>query len=203
MKCYRKYIILVLAVLLLASCSQQKEDDQKTSGLTIEPLELNKKEKVLINKTGVNFIRYFKLNGHLKKNEDLKIELDKYVNGKKTDESMSSTNEPNLTFQDDILSFGIQTLQEEKKLILFMGLTNGISSTTESKNKITASSYGNVLNKKIKLIKESPVYLAAWMGTSKNEIHGGFEDEEGKFPDAVKQSELAFVYKITLVHREK
>ena len=193
---------------MLTSCSQQKEvvkikTSSNTSGLTIEPLKLNKKEKVLIEKTGVNFIEYFKLTGHLKKTEDIKIELEKYVNGKNNGESISSSDEPNLTFQDDILSFGIQRLQEGKELNLLMGMPSGYSSTIQPIQKIKLSSYGKVLNKKIKLIKDTPVYLAAWMGTTKNEMHGGIEDEKGNFPEAIKQSEIAFLYKITVIDRKK
>lgn len=185
---------------MLAACSQQKGE---ASVLTIEPLILKDKEKVLINKTGVNFIEYFKLNGHLEKNEDLKIELVKYVNGKNTGETISSSNETKVSFKDEILSFGIQTLQEGKELNLLLGIPDGLSSNVQPINSATMTSYGNVLNKKIKLIKDTPVYLAAWMGTSKSQLSGGLENEEGKFPSAFKDSELAFVYKITLIDRKK
>jgi len=196
--------MLVIAVFMLAACSTSKQNVAvKTTDLTIEPLKLSSKEKTLISKTGLQFIQYYKLNGRLQKNEDLKLELVKYENGKNTGELMSTSDEPKNTFHNEILSFGTQLLQEEKELNVLMGIQSGISSTTQPVKNISVSSYGSVLNKKIKLIKGKPVYLAAWMGTSKNAISGNLEDAEGKFPNVMKQSELAVVYKITLVDRKK
>ncbi|MBS4172853.1 hypothetical protein [Bacillus sp. FJAT-49736] len=203
MKSYRKYIMLILTMILLTSCSQPEQKEQKNAGLTIEPLFLNKKEQTLVSKTGVSSIEYFILNGHLKKNEDLKMELEKYVNGQNTNETMSSWDEPQRTFDNRILSFGVQSMHEGNGINLLIGLTEGLSRTSEPTNNIIASSQGNILREKVKLIKGKPVYLAAWVGSSKNEIQSVVQTEDWTLPTFIKESELAFVYKITIVDRKK
>ena len=67
---------------------------------------------------------------------------------------------------------------------------------------MTSSSFSKLVGEKVTLEKDKPVYLAAWLGTTKNELSFG-GGENGELPSGIEEAELAFLYKVLWTDKEK
>ena len=59
----------------------------------------------------------------------------------------------------------------------------------------------NSSDESISLEKNKPIYLAAWLGTTKSELNSG-RSENGEPPSGIEDVELAFLYKVLLTDKE-
>ncbi|MFE8702960.1 hypothetical protein ACFYKX_20335 [Cytobacillus sp. FJAT-54145] len=204
MKLLKASALVVSLILLLTSCSQAEQEEAKPAEteITIKPYTLSEKEKVLISKTNVQFIEYFVMDGTLKENDDLIYELEIYENGELLEEGLGSHGEVKSHFDDEIISFGIQDSGTENKVsTLLVGMPGGIASTARE-HEMTLTGLSKLINDKITLEKDKPVYLAAWTGTTQNSLRT-IGSENGELPEGIKEAELAFVYKIMLIDEKK
>lgn len=202
----KKAIVIgvLLLTFILAGCSGEKPGDA-ISKITIEPYTMNEQESLLVSKTGVGHIEYFKLNGTLGEEEDLEMSVEVYENGKFKEELLKTWGALDKKYKDSLISFGMSEFQGEddsvKSLKLISGIPSGLSTTNYSTN-MTAYSFGNLIGDKITMKKNEPVYLAAWAGTTKNELRS-IGSINGELPEGIGEYETALLYKVVWTSKDK
>jgi hypothetical protein len=197
LKFLRNSLIILMLLFSLNGCS-----NIDNSEIRITPYELSNDEKLLLEKTGIIDIAYFTIDGKLQENEDIHYEVEIYKDGRLTAEKVSSYGEVKRELNDDIISFGVNNLTSTTKgqeAILLAGQPDGLISTSKE-HAMTGSTFSLLVDEEITLSKDSPVYLAAWGGTTKNHLEG-MGVSGGKLPEQIQNQELAFVYKVTLVDK--
>ena len=202
MRRFKSYCLLIIFALLLTGCvDEAKEESSSETNLTIESYSVSQKEKILINKTGVQQIEYFKLNGALKKEDDLQFSVEVYESGKFKEEGIKSLGAIETNYKDRIISFGVHDLGgEEPSLKLLIGIPGGLSSTTYTNN-MTGVAFTKLVAEEITLEKDKPSYLAAWFGATKNSLHTVGE-VNGELPEEVEEYELVYLYKVLWTDKE-
>jgi hypothetical protein len=204
MRNFKGYFLFIIFTMLLTACAGvEKEKPLSNKNLTIKPYQLSEKESLLISKTGVRQIEFFKLNGTLKKDDDLQFSVEVFENGKFKEELLKTSDEPGTKFKDSLISFGINDKENEgHSLKLIAGIPSGLASTNYSKNNMTISSISLLVDKKVTLEKNKPVYLAAWLGTTKNSL-SSIESDNGELPKGINEVEIAILYKVLWTDHEK
>ena len=203
MRHFNKFSLLIIFTLLLTGCTElDKEQLQSNSEMTIETLSLSDKESLLISKTGVGHIEYFRLNGTLHEDDDLQFSVELYEKGKFKQELLKTFGQIETNFKKEIISFAVIDMQDENhSLKLVSGIPSGLASTFYSNN-MSAFSFGKLINEKVTLEKNKPIYLAAWLGTTQNRLRS-IGDENGQLPLGIEEYELAFLYKVLLTNRKE
>ena len=84
---------------------------------------------------------------------------------------------------------------------MISGIPSGLATTNYSIN-MTSSSFSNLVGEKVTLKKNKPVYLSAWLGTTKNELRS-VGSENGELPAGIEEAELAFLYRVVWTDKEK
>jgi hypothetical protein len=188
-------------IFLLISCSQSATEEKESSdaSLTVEPKELSDVEKNLVSKTDVGMIEYFLLNGKLKEGEDLEISIEVYRNGSLETELMKTYGQIDPNLKNELISFAVRTTGDEQQFLqLIAGHTSGVSSTYQP-NEVSMSSLSRLVDGKVQLELNKPLYIAMWAGTSGNTMSTG-GSEDGSLPEGLDEVEVAYLYKVTLIH---
>jgi len=173
----------------------EKEKTISNAKITIEPYNMSEKEKLLVSKTGIEQIAFFKLEGNLKEDDDLQFTVEVYENGKLKEELLTTSDEPKTQFKDSIISFGISNFNDkDQSLKLITGIPSGLATTYYSNN-MTSSSFSQLIGEKVTLEKSKPIYLAAWVGTTKNKL-SSVGSENGELPAGIEEAELALLYRV-------
>jgi hypothetical protein len=195
--------LFIIFTLLLTGCGGvEKEKPLSNTKITIESYNMSEKESLLISKTGVGQIEFFKLNGTLKEDDDLQFSVEVFENGKFKEELIKTSDEQETKFKDSLISFGISDIGNEgHSLKLITGIPSGLASTNYSNN-MTTSSFSLFVDKKVTLEKNKPVYLAAWLGTTKNRL-SSVESENGELPKGIDEVETALLYRVLWMNNEK
>ena len=155
---------------------------------------MSEKERLLISKTGVEQIEFFKLNGTLKEDDDLQFSVEVFEKGKFKEELLKTWDEPETKYKDSLISFGISDIEnEDHSLKLINGIPSGLATTIYSNN-MTSSSFSKLVGEKVTLEKNKPIYLVAWLGTTKNELSSG-GGENGELPRVLKKLNSHFYTK--------
>jgi hypothetical protein len=203
MRKFTGYYLLIIFTMLLTGCAGvEKGKPLLNKNLTIEPYHMSEKESLFISKTGVRQIEFFKLNGTLKKDDDLQFLVEVFENGKFKEELLKTSDEPETIFKDILISFGISDIENEgHSLKLITGIPSGLASTNYTNN-MTISSFSLLVDKKVTLEKNKPVYLAAWLGTTKNSL-SSVESENGELPNSIDEVETVILYKVLWTDHEK
>lgn len=181
---------------MLTGCvGVEKEKTISNAKITIEPYNMSEKEKLLVSKTGIEQIAFFKLEGNLKEDDDLQFTVEVYENGKLKEELLTTSDEPKTQFKDSIISFGISNFNDkDQSLKLITGIPSGLATTYYSNN-MTSSSFSQLIGEKVTLEKSKPIYLAAWVGTTKNKL-SSVGSENGELPAGIEEAELALLYRV-------
>jgi hypothetical protein len=188
-------LFIILTVLLTGCAGVEKEKPLSNAKITIEPYNMSKKVRLLISKTGVEQIEFFKLEGNLKEDDDLQLAVEVYENGKFKEELLSTFDESKIKYEDSIISFGISNINDEDhSLKLITGIPSGVATTNYSNN-MTSSSFSKLVGEKVTLEKNKPVYLAAWVGTTKSEL-SSVGSENGELPAGIEKFEVALLYRV-------
>lgn len=192
----KRYCFFIIFALLLTGCvGEAQEKSPSKTNLNIESYSLSEKEKLLISKTGVQQIEFFKLNGTLKDEDDLQFSVEVYENGKFKEELLKSYGAIETNYKNSIISFGVSDNGgEEHSLKLLIGIPSGLTSTSYENN-MTGHAFTKLIGKKITLEKDKPSYIAAWLGTTKNSLRT-VGDENGEIPEAIEDYELTFLFKV-------
>ncbi|MCM3388111.1 hypothetical protein M3649_08180 [Ureibacillus chungkukjangi] len=199
MRYFKGYCLLLISILLLTGCTYVEKSPSNTK-LTIESYSLSENESLLISKTGVEQIEFFKLNGTLKEEDDLQFSVEVFENGKFKEELLKTWDEVQTIYEDSVISFGISDRRvEDQSLELLNGIPSGLA-TTFYPNNMTASTFSKLIEGEITLEKNKPIYLAAWLGTTKNELRSG-GGGDGELPAGIKDAELAFIYKVLWIDK--
>ena len=209
MRYFKSRYLFIIFALLLTGCagavkekSLKKEKSPINTQITIESYNMSEKETLLISKTGVGQIEYFKLNGTPKVDEELQFSVEVYKNGKFKEELLKTWDGPETKYKDSFISFGIGDIENEgHSLKLLTGVPSGLS-TTKYSNNMTMSSFSKLISGKITLDKNMPAYLVAWLGTTKNSL-SSVESENGELPTGLEESEIALLYKVLWTDKEK
>jgi hypothetical protein len=203
MQNFKGYCLFIIITMLLAGCAGvEKEKPLSNKNLTIESYHTSENENLLISKTGVRQIEFFKLNGNLKKDDDLQFSVEVFENGKYKEELLKTSDEPGTKFKDSLISFGIIDIENEGHFLkLITGIPSGLVSASYSNN-MTISSFSLLVDKKVTLEKNKPVYLVAWLGTTKNSL-SSFESKNGELPKGIDEVETAMFYKVLWTDHEK
>jgi hypothetical protein len=203
MRKFTGYYLLIIFTMLLTGCAGvEKGKPLLNKNLTIEPYHMSEKESLFISKTGVRQIEFFKLNGTLKKDDDLQFLVEVFENGKFKEELLKTSDEPETNFKDILISFGISDIENEgHSLKLITGIPSGLASTNYTNN-MTISSFSLLVDKKVTLEKNKPVYLAAWLGTTKNSL-SSVKSENGELPNSIDEVETVILYKVLWTDHEK
>lgn len=190
---------------MLTGCTiiEKEKETSPVKKLTIEPYYLSEKESLLISKTGVELIEFFKLKGTLKEDDDLQFSVEVFENGKFKEVLLHTSIEPETKFKDSLISFGLCNLEDtgQSDIKLLAGLPTGLA-TASYPNNMTSSSFSTLIDKNITLERNNPVYLSAWLGTTKIQLPSA-ESENGKLPEAIKEAELSFLYKVVWIDNER
>ncbi|MEX3747177.1 MULTISPECIES: hypothetical protein [Lysinibacillus] len=202
MQGFKRYCSFVILILLLTGCAGVEKDKTSSNAkITIEPYNMSEKESLLISKSGVEHIEFFKLNGTLAEDDDLQISVEVFEKGKFKEELLKTWDDPEKNYKDTLISFGISDFNDEvRPLKLISGIPSGLATTNYS-NKMTSSSFSNLVGEKVTLKKNKPVYLAAWLGTTKNELRS-VGSENGELPASISETELAFLYRVLWTDKE-
>lgn len=202
MRYFKSYCLFIFFTLLLTGCvDETKEKSPSNTNITIESYNMSEEEKILIRKTGVEQIEYFKLNGTLTEDDDLQFSIEVYENGKLKEEQLKSLGALETNYKDSLISFAVNTFNEEHTSKLLMGIPSGLTSTTYANN-MTGFAFVKLIGEKITLEKNKPIYLVGWLGTTKNELRTVGVDD-GELPKEVRDYELAFLYKVLWTDNEK
>lgn len=195
--------LFIISTLLFTGCAGvEKEKPLSNTNITIEPYNMSEKERLLISKTGVEQIEFFKLEGELKEDEDLQFSVEVYEKGKLKEELLTTSDEPNTKFEDSFISFGISNINNENpSLKLIAGTPFGLATTNYSNN-MTSFSFNKLVGKKVTLEKNKPFYLVAWVGTTKNELRS-VGSENGELPTGIEESEVALLYRVLWTNNVK
>lgn len=198
MRQFKGFCLFLIFTLLLTGCTGIKnEKSPSKTKITIESYSLSEKETELIRKTGVEHIEFFKLNGTLKEEDDLQFSVEVYENGKFKEELLKSWGAIETKYKDRFISFGVSDIRgEEHSVKLLSGVPSGLTTTFYSSN-MTGFAFGKLVREKVTLEKDKPIYLAAWLGTTKNTLRS-VNEENGELPEAIKEYELVFLYKVLL-----
>ncbi len=196
MRYFKGYSLLIISFLLLTGCAGvENVKSTPNTKLIIESYNLSEKERLLISKTGVEQIEFFELNGTLKEDDDLQFSVEVYEKGKFKEELLKTWDELETKYKDCLISFGISdSRDEDHSLKLVNGIPSGLATTFYSNN-MTISSFGKLIDGKMTLEKNKPIYLSAWLGTTKNELRSG-GGRNGELPPGIEEAELAFLYKV-------
>ncbi|MEO4054726.1 hypothetical protein [Solibacillus sp. CAU 1738] len=78
---FKGYCLFIIFTLLLTGCASvekpvENEKSPSNTKITIESYNMSEKERLLISKTGVEQIEFFKLNGTLKEDDDLQFSVE-------------------------------------------------------------------------------------------------------------------------------
>lgn len=209
MRHFKGYCLFIIFTLLLTGCAgvekekpAAKDKSPSNTKLTIDSYDMSEKERLLISKTGVEQIEFFILNGTLKEDDDLQFSVELFENGKFKEELLKTWDGPETKYKDSLISFGISDNGgEDHSLKLINGIPSGIA-TTFYPNNMTSSSFAKLIDGKKTLEKNKPIYLAAWLGTTKNGLRSGAGENE-ELPPGIEESELAFLYKVLWTDEEK
>ncbi|MFJ8236309.1 hypothetical protein ACIQ34_11245 [Ureibacillus sp. NPDC094379] len=201
MRHFKGCCFFIMFILLLTGCAGV-EKSPSTTKLTIQSYNMSDEERLLISKTGVEQIEFFKLNGTLKEDDDLQISVEVFEKGKSKAELLKTWDEVETKYKDSLISFGISdSTDEDPSLKLINGIPSGLA-TTFYPNNMTTSTFSKLIDDKITLEKNKPIYLAAWLGTTKNELRSSGVGN-GELPPGIEEAELAFVYKVLWTDKEK
>ena len=200
------YLFIIFTLLLTGCVSVEKEKVKEkplpNAKIIIEPYNMSEKERLLISKTGVEQIEFFKLEGDLKEDDDLQFAVEVYENGKFKEELLTTSDEPKTKYEDSIISFGISNINPENlSLKLITGTPSGLVTANYSNN-MTSSSFSKLVSEKVTLEKNKPVYLVAWVGTTKNEL-SSVGSENGELPADIEEAEVALLYRMIWIDKEK
>ncbi|MFJ5717817.1 hypothetical protein [Neobacillus sp. NPDC093127] len=190
--------LFIIFTLLLTGCTGvEKEKPSSIGKITIAPYNMSEKESLLISKTGVDEIGFFKFAGDLKGDNDLQFAVELYENGKLKEVLLATSNEPKAKFKDSLISFGIsKILDEDHTLKLTAGTPTGLNTAIyPTKMKVTTSSFIKLVGEKVTLEKNKPIYFAAWLGTTKNGLRS-VGSEKGELPTGIEDAEIALVYRV-------
>ncbi|MEX3625889.1 hypothetical protein VVS20_26050, partial [Viridibacillus arvi] len=100
MKGFKRYCSFVILILLLTGCAGvEKDKTSSNSKITIEPYNLSEKESLLISKSGVEHIKFFKLNGTLAEDDDLQISVEVFEKGKFKEELLKTWDDPEKNYK--------------------------------------------------------------------------------------------------------
>ncbi|KMY52704.1 hypothetical protein AC623_00825 [Bacillus sp. FJAT-27231] len=190
-------------ILLAAGCADtRKLQTSASTNLTIEPYSLNKREKELISKTGADQIEFFKLNGTLKKGDDIQYTVVLYRDGKFEQNMLVSFGEIKHVFRDKIISFGTSDTGTGKhSMKLLEGSPDGLA-TIEFEYKMWTWSFSSLVHEKITLKKDKHVYLTGWASTTNNSMMS-LNSEHGELPQGLKETEIALLYKVEWTKAQK
>ncbi|MDS9471557.1 hypothetical protein [Sporosarcina pasteurii] len=187
----KKLMMVMLALVTLAACSPGGKK------LTIEPYKLSEKERQLIQRTGVFSIDYFEINGHLD-DADLQFSVVVYEDGKLKEELLKMYGMLDASFKNELISFGMfetKNGEEKQQFTLEVGTPGGSLGSSTYETGMTASVYGALIDNKVTLEKEQPLYLAGWAGTTKDVIPT-LRGENGQLPENLASYERALLLKV-------
>src|ERR1041384_4439977 len=101
MRYFKSRYLFVIFVLLLTGCAGvEKEKPPLNTEITIESYNMSEKENLLISKTGVREIEFFKLNGAPKEDDELQFSVEVFKNGKFKEELLKTWDGPETKYQD-------------------------------------------------------------------------------------------------------
>lgn len=200
MRFLKGVFIFIIFTLMLTGCAEVETSPTSTE-LTIEPYYLSDRESLLMSKTGVDWIAFFMLNGSLDEEGDLQFSVEVYENGEFKEEVLKTWGELETNYKDSIISAGINNMKDvNQSLQLISGFPSG-RATTYYPNEMTASSFSMLIDEKITLEKNKPIYFAGWFGTTKGSLRAG-GGENGELPPQIEDAELALVFKMVWTDQE-
>lgn len=199
-KCFCMFIIFALS--LTGCVSGEKGITASNTEITIDPYDMSEKERSLVIKTGVEQIEYFNLNGNLKEDDDLQFSVEVYKNGKFKEELLNTSGEPKENFKNRIISFGVGGFEDkDHDLKILAGIPSALG-TTSYTNNMTTSSFNRLVEEKVTLEKNKPIYLVAWSGTTKNSL-SSIGSQNGEMPTGLDGAEISILYKVLWTNKEK
>jgi hypothetical protein len=187
-------LLMLFGVLLLAGCAGGKDGN---SNISIKPYSLNEEEQALISKTGVDGITFFKLDGTLKKEEDLQFAMEVYKDGKLIEDQVYTKGQVENEFDQALISYGFN--RQEEQLHFLHGLVNGLLEQTHDLDGIDSNSFTTLITEKKRLIKDEAVYLTAWIGSRGNMLAVPSLNGDGSLlSQELYDTDAAYVFKVTL-----
>lgn len=198
------FFLFICCCLLLIGCSNEKK--VSTNGhtkISIEPYSLSDKEESLMMYAGVSQIEFFQFDGELGQKDDLEFKIEHYKKGKFKGELTSMSNMVESKYKNTLFSFAIDNNIDYKRisLKLIMGTPSGIA-TTNFSNNMKGYSFESLVNERITLKKNKPVYLAAWYGTSENHLSSP-SSKNGELPQGIQDVEETILYSVVWKAKDK
>lgn len=195
----KHYFWIGVLALLLTACGNAASS--KTE-IIIKPYNMSEQERLLVSKTDVSSIVFFELSGTLAEADDLQMSVDVYENGKFKEELLKTWGAVEKRYKNELISFGLSGFgYEGDSFKLMSGIPSGLA-TADYTHGMTSSSFTDLINQKIILKKNEPVYLAAWIGTTTDSLRS-LSEGNGELPEGIEEAELALVYKVVLTEQQE
>ena len=151
MRNFKGYCLFIIFTFFLTGCADVEEKSPSKTKITIESYNVSEKEKLLISKTGVEHIEFFKMNGTLKVDDDLQFSVEVFEKGKFKEEVLKTMDEIETKYKDSLISFGISDIIDgDHSLKLINGVPSGLATTYYSNN-MTSSSFSKLVGEKVNL----------------------------------------------------
>lgn len=170
--------------------------------LSIKPYTLSEHEGLLLSMAGANIPQFFTVNGKIAENEDLKYSVEVYYEGKFKEELLLTSSMQDKHFEGELISFNVDELDEENAKIRLSYPSGSTSTTYPIEVASLARSFGNLIDTDSTLIKDKPIYLAAWVGTKGSMLRSVAPSEDSELPERLETYDIALLYKVVWTDAE-
>lgn len=196
MKHIKKYSIALMSIFLLAGCSFLSPKGPSGATLSIKPYTLSEHEGLLLTMAGADIPQFFTVNGKIAENEDLKYSVEVYHEGRLKEELLLTSSTLDKRFKGELISFNVAELDEGHAKITLSYPSGSTSTTYPIEVASLARSFGNLVGTDSTLLKDKPIYLAAWVGTKGSMLRSVVPSDDSGLPEGLETYDIALLYKV-------
>lgn len=165
-------VTIGLVVCLLTACTG-------TKNVTIKPNEYSEKEQTIISNAGGAAGNRFKMQGNIPSTQQVEVTVEQYEGGKLTSDEPFTWLDPDFGLEGEV-SFAIATKNQNGIDKVFITMPSTKLTMNMNETDLSAYSYGALVDKKITLELNKPVYVAYGVGNKDTSIITLRQDEKGK-----------------------
>lgn len=173
MKNNSKWLLVIsLIVCLLTACTS-------TKSVTIKPNEYSEKEQTIILNSGGAAGERFTIKGSIPSTQHVEVTVERYEGGKLIDGEPFTWLDPDFGLAGDF-SFAIATKNQNGTDRVFVTMPSTKLTIGFDETDLSAYSHGSLVDKKVALELNKPVYVAYGIGNKDASIETIQQDEKGK-----------------------
>lgn len=185
----------------MAGCSFLSPEGPSNATLSIKPYTLSEHEGLLL--TMADIPQFFTVNGKIAENEDLNYSVEVYHKGRLKEEFLLTSSSLDKRFEGELISFNVAELDEGHAKITLSYPSGSTSTTYLIEVASLARSFGNLVGTDSTLLKDKPIYLAAWVGTKGSMLRSVLPSEDSGLPERLDTYDIALLYKVVWTDAER